>query len=84
MEHSAGEPTDDLDAVWVRVEEDELIDREASVADREPLDELRGVRAAATDDRDPDAHRGLPSRRRAGRDRRDSPNRLDINGADRE
>ena len=56
VQHPAGEPADDLGAVRIGVEQDELVDREAVAADGDALDQLRRVGAAAADDRDLDAH----------------------------
>ena len=56
VEHPAGEPADDLGALGIDVEQDELVDREAVAADGDALDQLRRVGAAAADDRDLDAH----------------------------
>ncbi len=56
VEHPASEPADDLDAVRIGVEQDELVDREAVAANGDALDQLRRVGASAADDRDLDAH----------------------------
>ena len=47
-----GHAADDLGSIGVDVEQDEVVDPDAVVADREALDELRRVRAPAADDRD--------------------------------
>ena len=48
----AGQPADDLQALGVDVEEDQLVDRQAIRAPRDALDQLRRVGAAAPDDRE--------------------------------
>ena len=74
VQHPAGEAADDLGAVRIGVEEDQLVDRQAIRADRDPLDQLRRVGAAAADDRDLDAHRPESLRLRPDRcDRRLRP-----------
>ena len=56
VEHPLGEAADDREPLGVDVEQDELVDRQPVGAADEALDELRGVRAAAADDGDLDAH----------------------------
>src|SRR4029453_9085997 len=53
-EHPSGHAADDLRAVRIDVEEDQVVDPDAIVANGKPLDPLRRVRAAATDDGDLD------------------------------
>ncbi len=57
VQHSPREPSDDLDPIGIRVQQDQLVNGHAIVAESEALDQFRGVRAAAADNRDPDAHR---------------------------
>ena len=61
VQHPPGQAADDLEALGVDVEQDQLVDRQAVAAPGEALDELRRVGAAAADDRDLDAH-GVPPR----------------------
>jgi hypothetical protein len=61
-EHPTGESADDPEALGVDVEEDELIDRQARRSPREPLDQLRCICTAATDDGDLHAHVPIPLR----------------------
>ena len=56
IEHPLGEAADDLEPVGVRVEQDELIDRQAVGPAHEAVDQLRRVGAAPADDRDLGAH----------------------------
>ena len=55
-ENPAGQPGHDLQSLGIDIEEDELVDGQACRARREPLHELGGVRAAAADDGDLQAH----------------------------
>jgi GntR family transcriptional regulator len=73
-EHPSGQAAHDLEAIGVRVEQDELVDREDLGAPGDALDELRGIRAPAADDRDLEAHRLPP----------DSTPALDIDAAARQ
>ena len=57
-EHALGERADDLEALRIDVQEHELVHREPIAAGDEPLDELRGVGAAAADHRDLHTHAG--------------------------
>jgi len=57
IQHPPGETADDFDPIGIRIEQDQLVDGYAIVAESEALDQFRGIRAAATDNRDPDAHR---------------------------
>src|SRR5207253_9538282 len=64
-EHASREPTHDLEALRVDVEQNQLVDLEALGTARDALDELGRVGAAAADDCELDAH-SLPPRARAG------------------
>ena len=72
IEHPAGQPADDLEALGVDVEQDQLVDRQAIGAARDALDQLGGVRAAAADDRELQAQS----------DPSEPPRILDIAGCD--
>ena len=61
VEHPRRQPADDLEALRIDVEEDELVDREAVGAPRDALDQLRRVGAAPAHDRE--LHAQLPDLR---------------------
>src|SRR4051794_33849707 len=56
VEHPTREPTDDVEALGGDVVQHQLVEREPLGATRETVDELGGVRAAAADDGDLQAH----------------------------
>jgi len=56
VEHPTGEAADDLEPFGIDVEQDQLVDLDSVVADRQTLDQLRRVGATAADDGNPLSH----------------------------